>query len=395
MHPSEGIRSAKSRLLEGKRIVLGITGSIAAVECFNLARELIRHGADVQAVMSPEALKLVTPDAMRFATGNEVITELDGRTQHVDLLGSYDDHADLLLIFPCTANTLSKMALGIDDTAVTTMSTIAIGGGVPVIVAPAMHASMLEHPAVKKNMNTLREMGVEFVGPRMEEKKAKVATVEEIAAAVARRLGPMDLAGRKVFVIGGASEEPIDDVRVITNRSTGETAVQLAMAAWLRGADVELWAGRMSHPVPSYIERRDFQSVRDLLDMVNGEAKDIVIVPAALSDYAARPSRGKIPSNLDSLRIDLEPLPKVLPALRHSARVLVGFKAEVGPSDDELLRRARARMEEYGLDLIVANDLGKVSKGETSSFLLRSDGTVERYEGSKEGLAHRILDEVR
>jgi phosphopantothenoylcysteine decarboxylase/phosphopantothenate--cysteine ligase len=129
--------------------------------------------------------------------------------------------------------------------------------------------------------------------------------------------------------------------------------------------------------------------------MVNGEAKDIVIVPAALSDYAARPSRGKIPSNLDSLRIDLEPLPKVLPALRHSARVLVGFKAEVGPSDDELLRRARARMEEYGLDLIVANDLGKVSKGETSSFLLRSDGTVERYEGSKEGLAHRILDEVR
>jgi phosphopantothenoylcysteine decarboxylase/phosphopantothenate--cysteine ligase len=395
MHPSEGIRSAKSRLLEGKRIVLGITGSIAAVECFNLARELIRHGADVQAVMSPEALKLVTPDAMRFATGNEVITELDGRTQHVDLFGSYDDHADLLLIFPCTANTLSKMALGIDDTAVTTMSTIAIGGGVPVIVAPAMHASMLEHPAVKKNMNTLREMGVEFVGPRMEEKKAKVATVEEIAAAVARRLGPMDLAGRKVFVIGGASEEPIDDVRVITNRSTGETAVQLAMAAWLRGADVELWAGRMSHPVPSYIERRDFQSVRDLLDMVNGEAKDIVIVPAALSDYAARPSRGKIPSNLDSLRIDLEPLPKVLPALRHSARVLVGFKAEVGPSDDELLRRARARMEEYGLDLIVANDLGKVSKGETSSFLLRSDGTVERYEGSKEGLAHRILDEVR
>ena len=130
MHPSEGIRSAKSRLLEGKRIVLGITGSIAAVECFNLARELIRHGADVQAVMSPEALKLVTPEAMRFATGNEVITELDGRTQHVDLLGSYDDHADLLLIFPCTANTLSKMALGIDDTAVTTMSTIAIGGGV-------------------------------------------------------------------------------------------------------------------------------------------------------------------------------------------------------------------------------------------------------------------------
>lgn len=393
MHPSEGIRSAKSRLLEGKRIVLGITGSIAAVECFELARELIRHGADVQAVMSPEAMRLVTPDAMHFATGHEVITALDGRTQHVDLLGDYDDHADLLLISPCTANTLSKMALGIDDTAVTTMATVAIGGGIPVLVAPAMHASMLNHPAVRKNMDSLRDMGVEFIGPRMEEKKAKVAPVEEIVASTIRRLGPMDLAGRRVLVIGGASEEPIDDVRVITNRSTGETAVQLAVAAWLRGADVELLSGRMSYPVPSFVTKREFRRVADLLDMV-GE-RDVVIVPAALSDYAPAPSEGKVSSSLEALEIKLTPVPKVLPALRPGARFLVGFKAEVGLSEDELLLRARRRLEEHGLDLIVANDLGDVSKGRTKAFILRPDGSHERYEGTKSGLADRILDEVR
>ena len=394
MHPSEGIRSAKSRLLEGKRIVLGITGSIAAVECFELSRELIRHGAEVRAVMSPEALKLVTADAMHFATGREVITSLNGETQHVDLLGGYDDHADLLLISPCTANTLSKMALGIDDTAVTTMATVAIGGGIPVLVAPAMHASMLNHPAVRKNMDSLRDMGVEFIGPRMEEKKAKVASVEEIVASAIRRLGPMDLAGKKVLIIGGSSEEPIDDVRVITNRSTGETAVHLAMAAWLRGADVELLSGRMSHPVPSFIERHEFRRVADLLSMAGGE-KDIVIVPAALSDYAPVPSEGKISSSLDALEIKLTPVPKVLPALRPSSRFLVGFKAEVGRSEDELLLRARRRLEEHGLDLIVANDLGDVSKGTTAAFILRPDGSYERYEGSKAGLADRILDEVR
>ena len=393
MHPSEGIRSAKSRLLEGKRIVLGITGSIAAVECFELSRELIRHGADVQTAMSPEALKLVTPDAMHFATGHEAITSLDGRTQHVDLLGGYDDHADLLLISPCTANTISKMALGIDDTAVTTMATVAIGGGIPVLVAPAMHASMLNHPAVRKNMDSLREMGVGFIGPRMEEKKAKVAPVEEIVASVIRRLGPMDLAGRKVLIIGGASEEPIDDVRVITNRSTGETAAVLAEAAWLRGADVELLAGRMSHPVPSFIRRRSFRRVSDLIAMAE-EENDIVIVPAALSDYAPAPSEGKIPSNLEMLDVELAPVPKVLPTLRPGAKFLAGFKAEVNLSEDELMKRARRRMEEYGLDLIVANDLDSVTKGVTTAFVLRPDGSHERYEGSKRGLADRILDEV-
>jgi phosphopantothenoylcysteine decarboxylase/phosphopantothenate--cysteine ligase len=170
MHPSESLRGSRSNLLSGKRIVLGITGSIAAVECFELARELIRHGANVQAVMSENAMNLVTPWAMEFATGNEVIDVIDGRVQHVALLGDVPDKADLLLIAPCTANTMSKIACGIDDTPVTTMATTALGSKVPIIVAPAMHITMFTNPIIQQNLERLRQAGVEFLGPRMEGK---------------------------------------------------------------------------------------------------------------------------------------------------------------------------------------------------------------------------------
>ena len=188
MHPSESIRGMKSVRLKDKKIVLGITGSIAAVECLELARELIRHGADVHAVISPDGAKFITPWAMEFATGHPAIVELDGRVQHVDLLGDFPDRADLLLIAPCTANTISKVSTGIDDTPVTTMATIALGTGVPVLIAPAMHASMFHNPFVQENIERLGGVGVGFIGPRMEGKKAKIADNEEIVAGVIRTL---------------------------------------------------------------------------------------------------------------------------------------------------------------------------------------------------------------
>lgn len=395
MHPSEGIRSVKGRELEGKRIILGITGSIAAVECFKLARELIRHGGDVQAVMSPEAVKLVTTEAMQFATGKEVITDLDGRVQHIDLLGDYEDRADLLLVAPCTANTLSKMALAIDDTAVTTMATVAIGANIPVLVAPAMHLAMFNHPGVQRNVKTLREMGVGLIGPTMIGKKAHVASIDEIVQNVLRRLGPGDLRGKKVLIIGGSSEEPIDQVRVITNRSSGETAICLAQTAFRRGAEVELWTGRMSVPVPGYFKCRSFRRVEELLGMVDEIDHDAVIVPAALSDYAPISTPGKIPSGSKTIALKLTGLPKVLPAIRPRTRVLIGFKAEIGVSSEELIGRARARLEEYDLDLIAANDLSDVKEGATRTRLVRPDGEMEPFEGSKMELAERLMDEVQ
>ncbi len=393
MHPSEAIRCAKSKKLFGKRIVLGITGSIAAVECLELTRELIRHGAEVHAVMSSEAQKIVTPCSMVFATGNEVVTELNGRVQHVDLLGA-QDRADLLLIAPCTANTISKISCGIDDTPVTTMATTALGSKTPVMIAPAMHAAMYDNPIVQTNISALKYIGLDFVGPRMEEGKAKVATNEEIVEAVLRRLGKGDYRDRKVLVIGGSSEEQIDDMRVITNRGTGETAVELARAAYERGAEVELWMGRCSVILPSYIPVRRFVTVGDLVKMVPQVSHDVVFVPAALSDFAPKQVEGKLSSESSELELVLEPVTKVLPLLRRKKVKLIGFKAESGTGESELVVKAEQRLKQHKLDAIVANDLTQVRPGSTSVLFITGKGKYVRLSGTKAEVADLLLDKV-
>jgi phosphopantothenoylcysteine decarboxylase / phosphopantothenate---cysteine ligase len=395
MHPTDALRGAKSKALEGKRIVLAITGSIAAVECFDLSRELIRHGAQVHAVLSEAAAKLVTPWSMEFATGNPVIEVIDGMVQHVSLLGDVEGKADLLLISPSTANTISKIACGIDDTPVTTMATVAIGSGTPVMIAPAMHLAMYNNPFVRKNLETLASAGVELIGPRIEGKKAKVAENDEIVARVIRRIGKSDLRGKKVLIIGGSSEEPIDEMRVITNRGTGTTGVQLALAAFYRGAEVELWMGRCQVPIPSYLDVKRFASVEDLLALERKVTrKDVVIVPAALGDYAPITAKGKIPSGKNELDLVLRPLPKVLDALRPKANILVGFKAEYGLEEKQLIARAKKRLDAVPLELVVANDLKSVCQESTKALIIKPKGKTAKFEGSKAMLADRVLDEV-
>jgi phosphopantothenoylcysteine decarboxylase / phosphopantothenate---cysteine ligase len=394
MHPAESIRSEKSTLLGGKHVILGITGSIAAVQCFELTRELIRHGARVTVVMTREATRMLTPCAMEFASGRPVITEIGGGVEHVDLCGNTPDRADLLLIAPCSANTISKMATGIVDTPVTTMATMAIGTGMPVIVAPAMHGAMYDHPVLRRNIEALARLGLEMVGPRLVKDKAKMSHVDELVARVIRALGSRDLAGIRMLVVGGSSEEPIDRMRLITNRGTGETAIRLAEAAYMRGAEVEVWMGRHSFPLPTYIEMKSFSSVEDLMEMIDRVDHDLVMVPAALSDYGVQETEGKISSENGPLSLDLKPLPKALPALRQRAKVLVGFKAEHGVEREELERRAMRKMESVSLDAIVANDLRRVREGSTEvTVLLRNEEGVT-VSGTKSEVAHALLDQI-
>lgn len=394
MHPSESIVSSKDTVLEGKRILLAITGSIAAVECFDLARELIRHGALVRVVMSREAQKVVTPCAMEFATGSPAILDIGGQVEHVTLCGEHHGKFDLLLISPCTSNTISKLANGIDDTPVTTVGVTAIGSGMPVLIAPAMHASMYTNIAVQKNVRALERMGVEFIGPHFKERKAKIAAVDEIVARVIRRLGKRDYVGRRVLVIGGSSEEPIDEMRVISNRGTGETALSLAREAYLRGAEVDLWMGKHSVEIPSFIRTREFKQVRELVEMADEVRHDLVLVPAALSDYAPEKFQGKIPSGKDKVIMELRPLPKLLAKLRERECTLVAFKAEYGVDERELVRRARDRLESNRLDAIIANDLSRVGRGTTEVIILAKDGMLGRASGSKAMVAGRVLDEI-
>lgn len=392
VHPSEEIRGSVDTKLKGKRIALGITGSIAAVNCVKLARLLIRRGADVYPVMSEAATRIVHPDAVHFACGRAPVLRLTGEAEHVSLCGQVADKVDLLLVAPATANTISKMACGVDDTPVTTFATTAIGTGIPVIVVPAMHGSMYSHPIVKDNVARLRRIGVRFVGPVMEGPRARMAGDEHVAAEIVRALSGEPLREKRVLVVAGGFSAAWDDARTITSRASGETGIELAVEAYERGAQVRLIiAGRAS--VPSYIETERLDDVGELIARLRRLKADAIIVPAAIPDYAPARVKGKFPSDKVEVTLRLKRVPKVLGLLRKGHKgVLVGFKAESGVSDNVLEERARARMREHRLDLIVANDLGKVKPGKADALLV-GKGT-RRVQGSRRELASAVLDEV-
>ncbi len=400
MHPVDDIRGTRSSRLEDRTIVLGISGSIAAVECVHLARELARHGARVIAAMTDAATRIVHPDAMWFATGEPPILSLTGDVEHVRWMGETGDRADLLLIAPATANTIGKVALAIDDTPVTTFATTALGTGVPVVVAPAMHGTMWRHEGVLRNIERLREMGVGIVHPKEEERKAKLADVETIVAHCVRAIrGDGPLRGREVLVVAGSTEEPIDRVRLISNRSSGATGVALAEEAFARGADVTLLMGRHEVPVPPYVEVRRFTTVESLMraaeDVHAGTA--VVLVPAAIGDYRQPTQfRGKLASGKPELELRLEPTPKVLPALRSAApdALLVSFKLEVGPDDEKLEEIARQRLVAGPMDMVVANDAERVTADRHPAVIVPAEGNVRFFDGHKADLAAAILDAV-
>lgn len=396
MHPSHKLRGTRSRSLEGRRVALAVTGSIAAVEAVRIAHELQRHGADVIPIMTPSAAELLGPTALEYATGHKPILRLTGEGEHVRLCGKGGE-ADLLLVAPATANTIAKMALGIDDTPVTSCATVALGAGLPVVVAPAMHEVMGAHPAVRQRLRDLERLGATVVAPRLEEEKAKVADAEAIVDHVAHRLarGPFD--GRNVLVVSGSTAEPLDPVRVLTNRSTGRLGVELAREAYRRGARVDLWNAWGAIPLPANVHVKRFQTVADLvrlLDQYDASRFDVILVPAALSDFAPKPVKQKIPSDAGRVTADLQPLPKVLPRLRKDApdAFLVGFKAETDAK--KLLRRAGDRLAAYRADLFVANLDDAFGALRTTMWILGPKGKPRKIQGLKRALAAEILDEV-
>jgi phosphopantothenoylcysteine decarboxylase/phosphopantothenate--cysteine ligase len=397
MHPADRIRGVSGKGLAGKTVVLAVCGSIAAVETVTLAREILRHGAHVVPVMSPAAIRIVHPDALEFATGVRPIVELSGQVEHVRYCGGPPREADVLLIAPATANTLAKMALGIDDTPVTTFATSALGSHMPIVVAPAMHEAMMDNPALKPRLDELRRFGVVFVEPVLEEGKAKLAPVDDILAALRRALGPRDLEGRRILVIAGSTAEPLDHVRVLTNRSSGRTGAEIAVALHARGAEVSLLASeplleRFRVPAANVAT---FQSVDDILARLV-EFGDLgrfaaIVNCAAISDYTTTPREGKIPSGLEPLTLELRPAPRVLAAIRERfSGLLVGFKLESGVDPAALVQRARKRQAEQRLDIMVANRLEDVSTGKTHWHILDSDGRTEEVSGSKSEAAERL-----
>ncbi len=398
MHPADEIRGDKSKLLLHKKIVLAVTGSIAAVETIKLARELIRHGAQVIPVMTKAATAIIHPDALWFATGLKPIISLTGETDHVKWCGIGENSVDLVLISPCTANTLSKIAVGIDDTPVTTFATTAIGSKIPVMIVPAMHLSMYDHQIVQENLEKLRKLGIDILDPLVDKTKAKMPSFDQIVMCILRTCGSHQLKGKKVLVIGGGTSEPVDAVRSLCNKSSGKMAIACVSQAFLKDAGVEFWYGMGNEPVPSYISGiKRFQTNDDLITLINAgdvDQYDIIIVCAALSDFIPKRFDKKLSSEEKDLAIKCSSAKKIIPIIKQKAAdaIVMGFKLE--KEKETLIDKTGSLLKRYSLDYVAANLTNNLNASEGEVFLINRNQEKIQLTGSKSLIADGIYEQI-
>ncbi len=404
-HTSKLIIGSKSNALEGKRVALCVTGSVAAVESVHVARSLMRHGAEVYCVMSKAGQRIIHPDLMEWGTGNPVVTELTGQIEHITLAGKHDEHVDLVLIAPSTANTIGKIANGIDDTPVTTTVSSALGAGIPIIIVPAMHESMYDHPAVIENIKKLQEMGVQFIQPRIEEAKAKIPDTDTIVEGVLRTLGPRDLDGRRFLITAGPTRGWLDRVRFITNPSTGKMGIAIAEEIIQRGGDVTLIIGPTAEKTPTLAHVIHVDTSKEMLEAtlthIKSSNPDVFISSAAVLDYVPEVKEERKRPSGESFSIQLKPTKKIIDTVRenHPDMYIVGFKVEAGVSDKELEKRARAKIESGICNLVVANDSerkGVAFGTDTNEVIIVGEKgfRVDVPLASKRSIAGRIVDAI-
>ncbi len=378
----------KSDKLKGKKIVLAVTGSVAAIESVKLARELVRRGAEVVGLMSNDAQKIIHPYALEFAT-HDLVTEITGKVEHVDFLD-----ADLLLIAPSSASTISKVATGVADTPVT-LTAATILGKMPVIIVPSMHESMYDNPVIQENVEKLRNLtGIEVVEPLHEEAKAKFPLMETICLYVERTLYPKDMEGKDVIVTSGPTYEQIDPIRFISNRSSGLMGKEVSLELWRRGASVRHIT---SHPMDlglSELKEIYTYSVSHMLDASIAEVRngcDLFVSAAAPSDFVVEMNNKKVKTGEISLK--LKAAPKIIKELRKFYNgPITGFKAETGVSDEELYQIAHEKMVEDRLEMVVANDVKEKGMGtEDTRVLMLTNKRNDWSEGSKSQIAENIV----
>ncbi len=390
--------------MKGKKIVLGVTGGIAAYKAAELAREFIRRGAAVHVIMTRNATEFITPLTFQTLTGNPVSVDtfqLTGEWEigHISLAES----ASLVLLAPATANVIGKIAGGIADDLLTTtvMATRA-----PVLICPAMNVNMYSNPIVRENMEKLAAKGYRFVEAGYGELACKtegygrLACLEDIAEDAEDLLTAKDLGGQHILVTAGPTREAFDPVRFITNYSTGKMGYAVALAAKRRGAAVTLVSGPTSLPEPRGVRFVPVVSAREMRDAVMQNLKDatVVVKSAAVADY--RPadfSDSKIKKTDRPLEFRLEKNPDIIREVGKvkGDRILVGFAVET----DRLVEYAAKKLREKNMDFIVANDITQPGAGfaaETNivKILDREGGSEDLPRMDKMDVAHRILDRV-
>jgi phosphopantothenoylcysteine decarboxylase/phosphopantothenate--cysteine ligase len=392
--------------LSGKKIILGVTGSIAAYKAAYLASALTQRGADVHVVMTEHAAELVGPSTFWSLTGNPVIMGLFDLPAKPEITHvSLPEIADLLLIAPATANVIGKLANGIADDMLTTMALVV---RCPVIVVPAMNVRMYTNPVVVSNMDRLRQFGHVFVEPEAgrlacgEEGVGRLADPEQILRLVEETLigGPRDYVGLKVMVTAGPTQEPIDPVRFISNRSSGKMGYAIAENAVKRGADVILVSGPTSLEVPEGVHLVSVNTVGEMHDAVVTRIKDVnvFVSAAAPADFTPAEVRSQKVKKAQRWTLELDQAVDILEEVgkNKGKTVLVGFAAET----TDLTKYAREKLEKKNLDLVVANDVSPGSDtfgSDTNQVTLisRTGDVIEWPRMSKGEVAKGILDYVR
>ncbi|ABP94321.1 MULTISPECIES: bifunctional phosphopantothenoylcysteine decarboxylase/phosphopantothenate--cysteine ligase CoaBC [Metallosphaera] len=400
MHPSKKIVGTVSKELLGKSILLGVTGSISLYRSLDLARALMRRGGDVKVIMSQEAVKLISPEMFKWATGNNVISQLTGDLEHVELA----EENDGFLIAPATANTVVKLAEGVADSPLVSTALNFMGSGKPVCIVPAMHLPMYQSPQVKRALGMLREMSVKVIEPEIVNDLAHYPDVELITwSFIVQLLRGEDLKGAKMVITAGPTREYMDPVRYISNPSSGTMGVSIANEAYFRGADVYLVHGPLSSRVKSFVQNsvsvETTAEMRDAVVSLVERGYRIVIMAAAPADFRFKQTREKkIDSHSEVPKVELEKTPKISQELKGKA-FLVGFSAETADNDEELIEKAKAKKEKHGFDIIIANNVARKDIGFASEYnevIIVGNNFIKKInKDSKSIVARNILDVVK
>lgn len=395
-------------MLKGKRVVLGVTGSIAAYKIANLASALVKLRADVHVIMTKNATNFINPITFETLTKNKCIVETFDRNfvhevEHVSLA----DSADIMMIAPASANIIAKMANGIADDM---LSTTYLAMRCPVIVAPAMNVNMYNNPIVQDNIEKLKKYNNIVIEPNEGylacgyTGRGKMPEPEELLSYIIKEIGfEKDLIGKKILITAGPTREAIDPVRFITNHSTGKMGYAIAEMAMLRGADVTLVSGPVNIKKPGFVKSINVVSARDMFEAVksNYEDMDVIIKTAAVADYTPldkKDEKIKKSENDSDLNIKLERTTDILNWLGHNRKegqIICGFSMET----QNMLENSKKKLEKKNADIIAANSLRDTGAGfgtDTNHLvLIKKDGIKDLPLMSKRDAASALLDEIK
>jgi len=381
-------------VLKGRRVLIGVTGGIAAYKVAYLVRELKRSGACVRVVMTPFAQNFISSLTFEVLSGEKVYVDWsEDPLAHINLAR----WAEVFLIAPCTVNTLSKLAMGIGDNLLTATALAWEG---TMLVAPAANTVMYKNPAAVENISRLKKMGVHIIEPEWgrlaceEEGEGKLADLQRLIDWVCFALSPKPLSGKRVLITCGSTREPIDPVRFISNHSSGEMGFALARVSRWMGAKVKVIAGFTTAEEPPEIQVEKVSTAEEMLNAVLSElsSADVVIMNAAVSDYRPKEVASGKMKKKDMLTLELEKTPDILKTVgeRKGDRFVVGFALE----SEDLLQGGKEKLKEKGADMIVANPLDVMGAKHHRGYLI-TDEKVEEFEfEDKLASAFWIMDRI-